>query len=140
MTLQTLVVRYASFAALATIANLTAQRLVLWLGDSTTMFAVAVGTGTFVGLLIKYLLDKRWIFEDHSSGFKAHSRKFSAYTALGMMTTGIFWGTETAFWLHWQSDTMRELGAIIGLSIGYIIKYNLDRKFVFTNVKLVHVT
>ncbi|MEL6702576.1 MAG: GtrA family protein, partial [Pseudomonadota bacterium] len=48
-------------------------------------------------------------------------------------TTMIFWGTETAFWLIWDTDIMRELGAVIGLSIGYVVKYNLDRRFVFTD-------
>jgi putative flippase GtrA len=38
---------------------------------------------------------------------------------------------ETAFWLTWRTDTMRELGAVIGLTIGYVVKYWLDRKYVF---------
>ena len=47
-----------------------------------------------------------------------------------------FWGTETAFWLIWKTDLMRELGAVLGLSVGYIVKYNLDRKFVFTDSQM----
>lgn len=30
---------------------------------------------------------------------------------------------------------MRELGAIMGLSIGYIVKFNLDRRFVFADTR-----
>ena len=74
------------------------------------------------------MLDKRWIFADTSSGVKAHGKKFSLYTAMGLVTTAIFWGTETAFWLIWQTDAMRELGAVIGLSVGYVVKYRLDRR------------
>ena len=70
----------------------------------------AVGAGTIVGLVVKYLLDKRWIFADTSTGVKAHSKKFGLYTAMGLITTAIFWGTETAFWLIWQTDMMRETG------------------------------
>ena len=136
MTLHALVLRYAFFAVLATIANLATQRLVLWLGDSSTLFALAVGAGTLVGLVLKYVLDKRWIFEDMSVGAKAHGKKFSLYSAMGIVTTAIFWSTETAFWLVWQTDMMRELGAVIGLSIGYVAKYNLDRRFVFTDARL----
>jgi putative flippase GtrA len=132
----TLFLRYAFFAVLATLANLAAQRAVLWFGDSGSLFAVAVGTGTAVGLLLKYFLDKRWIFEDLSSGAKAHGKKFSLYTAMGVITTAIFWGTETAFWLMWQTDIMRELGAMLGLSVGYVVKYRLDRRFVFTDARL----
>jgi putative flippase GtrA len=49
----------------------------------------------------------------------------------------IFWGTETVFWLTWKTDAMREIGAIIGLSIGYFVKYHLDKRYVFTASKLV---
>ena len=132
MTLRSLTLKYAAFAVIATVANLAAQRLVLAQGDGSAMFALAVVAGTLVGLVIKYVLDKRWIFYDLDTGVKAHSQKLSLYTAMGVITTAIFWGTETAFWLIWQTDRMRELGAVIGLSIGYVIKYNLDRRFVFT--------
>lgn len=136
MTRTTLLLRYIAFAIVATVANLATQRLVLAFGDSFILFAVAVGAGTLVGLVIKYILDKRWIFLDTSTGVKAHSQKFMLYTVMGLVTTAIFWGTETAFWLIWKTDLMRELGAIIGLSIGYIVKYNLDRRFVFTDNQL----
>ena len=136
MTLRTLVLRYTFFAIIATIANLGVQRLVLAYGDSGVFFALAVGAGTLVGLVIKYALDKRWIFYDLDTGVKAHGQKFSLYTAMGLITTAIFWGTETAFWLIWQTDLMRELGAVIGLSIGYIVKYQLDRRFVFKDSQL----
>jgi putative flippase GtrA len=136
VTLQTLALRYAAFAVIATAANLATQRVVLLLGDTGTLFALAVGAGTVVGLFIKYLLDKRWIFYDLAPGIKNHSRKFSLYTASGIVTTAIFWGTEAAFWLVWRTDVMRELGAVIGLTIGYVIKYNLDQRFVFTERQL----
>ena len=132
MTLRTLVLRYALFAVVATIVNLGAQRLILDLGEGTLIFATALGVGTLAGLLVKYVLDKRWIFQDHDTGMAAHGKKFSAYTAMGVITTAIFWGMETAFWLIWQTDAMRELGAIIGLAIGYVTKYHLDRRYVFT--------
>ena len=48
----------------------------------------------------------------------------------------IFWTSETAFWLVWQTDLMPKLGAILGLSLGYVVKYNLDRRFVFVNSRL----
>lgn len=136
MTLQALILRYAAFAVVATIANLATQRLVLQFGDTGGYFTTAVGAGTLVGLVIKYILDKRWIFCDREIGLKNYGRKFSLYTAMGLITTAIFWGTETAFWLIWRTDVMRELGAILGLSVGYMVKYSLDRRFVFTERQL----
>ncbi len=132
MTLYNLIFRYSLFAILATCSNLFSQRLVLGLGNSDVIFIIALLVGTFVGLFLKYILDKRWIFKDTSTGIQG--KKFSLYTAMGIVTTLIFWGVETTFWLIWQSNAMRELGAVIGLSIGYTIKYGLDRRFVFTDV------
>lgn len=133
MTLQGLIVRYAAFAVIATAANLLVQRVVLYFGKTAFLFAMAIAAGTLVGLVVKYVLDKRWIFFDQQGGLKSHGRKFSLYTAMGLVTTAIFWGMETTFWLIWQTDLMRELGAVLGLSIGYVVKYNLDRRFVFRN-------
>lgn len=136
MSRQTLILRYTGFAVIATLANLGMQRLVLLSGDSGTLFALAVAAGTLAGLVVKYLLDKSWIFYDGATGLAAHGRKFTLYTVMGIVTTAIFWGTETAFWLIWHSDPMRELGAVTGLMVGYVIKYNLDRRFVFTDARL----
>lgn len=136
MTRRTLILRYALFAVIATIANLGMQRAVLAFGESALFFAAAVGLGTLVGLVVKYVLDKRWIFYDLETGVKAHGEKFSKYTAMGLITTAIFWGMETVFWIIWQTDQMRELGAILGLSIGYVAKYHLDRRYVFPDKTL----
>ncbi len=131
MTLRALVLRYAAFAAVATLANLATQRLVLQGGASAERFALAVLAGTAVGLVVKYVLDKRWIFHDAEGGLRAHGRKFTLYTLMGLVTTAIFWGSETLFWIVWRTDAMRELGAVLGLAVGYVVKYNLDRRYVF---------
>lgn len=136
MTVQSLILRYTAFAVVATVVNLGVQRLVLANGETILVFALAVGAGTLAGLAVKYILDKRWIFYDLDTGVKAHGEKFTRYSAMGLITTAIFWGTETVFWLIWQTDMMRELGAIIGLAIGYVIKYQLDRRYVFTASRL----
>lgn len=124
---------YAAFAVVATVANLAAQRIVLAAdGAGAGRLALAIAVGTLVGLVVKYVLDKRWIFHDLSTGAAAHGRRFGLYAAMGVVTTVIFWGTETAFWAVWRTDAMRELGAVLGLAVGYVVKYRLDRRFVFT--------
>lgn len=128
-----LILRYSGFAVLATLANLGTQRVVLALGETAAMFALAVVAGTGVGLVVKYLLDKRWIFDDRSTGLAAHCRRFSLYTVMGLITTAMFWATETAFWLAWQTHLAREIGAVLGLAVGYVVKYHLDRRYVFTS-------
>jgi putative flippase GtrA len=94
-----------------------------------------MGAGTLVGLVVKYLLDKRWIFFDETRGARAQGRQFALYSLMGVATTAIFWVTETTFWFIWGTDLARETGAVIGLTIGYVTKYALDRRFVFHDAR-----
>ncbi|HSF65550.1 MAG TPA: GtrA family protein [Paracoccaceae bacterium] len=127
-----LVLRYAAFAGIATLVNLGVQRAVLAVDRGALAFTLAMICGTAAGLVVKYILDKRWIFDDRSTGLRAHGQRFSAYAAFGLLTTAIFWGFETAFWIWGGTDGWREAGAVIGLAIGYVLKYRLDRRYVFT--------
>ncbi|WP_460274254.1 GtrA family protein [Celeribacter sp. ULVN23_4] len=131
LSLPALVLRYGLFAAVATLANLGAQRIVIALWTLPGALLAALITGTGIGLVVKYLLDKRWIFYDMETGAKAHGRKFGLYTAMGLITTAIFWGMEAGAWWIWHSTPAREAGAILGLGIGYVVKFQLDRRYVF---------
>lgn len=124
---------YAAFAILATIANLGTQSAILAIDDQALVYYFALAAGTGIGLVVKYILDKSWIFADQSRGIAAHAQKFSLYTLMGVITTLIFWGTETLFWFTWHTHEARVAGALLGLGIGYFVKYQLDRRFVFTN-------
>lgn len=130
-----LVARYASFAALATLVNLLGQRVVLLAGTSAVHLLAAMVVGTGAGLVVKYVLDKRWIFDDRSTSLRDHGRMFGLYTLMGLATTVIFWGMETAFWSVWHTTLARETGAVLGLAIGYVTKYFLDRRFVFNQMR-----
>ncbi|MBF0334916.1 MAG: GtrA family protein [Alphaproteobacteria bacterium] len=125
----TLALRYALFAALATAANVGVQAASLEIYDGTRALALAMVLGTGVGLAVKYLLDKRWIFFDRKTSMSHDGRQFGLYTGMGVVTTAVFWLTELAF--DAMSPDLRFVGAAIGLAIGYQIKYHLDRRFVF---------
>lgn len=124
----TRVLLYIGFAAVATALNLAVQRLVIGQGQGIWP---AMVLGTAVGLLAKYILDKRWIFEDRSRGLAAHGQRFGLYSVMGVLTTLIFWATEYAFWHFGQTEMLREIGSVLGLILGYSLKYSLDRRFVF---------
>lgn len=126
-----LTLRYTVFAIIAMFLNLAAQRAVLWVEDSPRGLTAAIVAGMGVGLVVKYLLDKYWIFADTSSGLSQHTQKFTLYTLSGVGTTIISCGSEVGFWLIYGTHFMREIGALIGLSTGYAMKYNLDKRFVF---------
>jgi putative flippase GtrA len=120
-----LALRYAVFAGIATAANLGAQSLCKLAYDGPHALYPALATGTLVGLVVKYLLDKRWIFFDSAGG---HARKFTLYAVMGVATTAIFWASEIGFDRLGASPY---LGGALGLVIGYWVKYRLDRRFVF---------
>jgi putative flippase GtrA len=130
-TVARLIFFYILFAAIATLANIGTQFIMFRLASGPIAFPLAMISGTAVGLIIKYALDKVWIFDDRETGLKQHASKFTRYSFIGLGTTAIFWGTELTFATIGQWEGWRYIGAILGLSIGYSIKYFADRKFVF---------
>ncbi|GAB3478802.1 GtrA family protein [Marinomonas epiphytica] len=122
---------YVIFAAIATAANLSTQALSIWIYNGPYSIPISIFIGTAAGLPIKYALEKKHIFEFESESIKHDGKLFILYSGMGVFTTVIFWGIEYAFHLFFNSDGMRYLGGAIGLSIGYLIKYWLDKKYVF---------
>jgi putative flippase GtrA len=125
-------VRFAAFAVAAMGINLLTQNAVLNLlaGHWFTVYAALVcGTGS--GLVFKYIVDKNWVFEDQTRTLTDNSRKFAIYTATGILTTVIFWGVELTFHYAFGTHAMTVLGGVIGLTIGYVVKYNLDKHLTF---------
>jgi putative flippase GtrA len=129
-----LYLRYALFAAIATAINLGSQAAFaqFYYGPFALIGAIILGTGT--GLVTKYLLDKYWIFFDRSTSAAAHGKQFVLYTGTGIATTLIFWAFEYGFDALPPEGRWRYVGAVIGLTIGYVTKYRLDRRFVFNKV------
>lgn len=126
-----LTLRYAAFAIAATGVNVGTQyvSLAMYAGPLALVAAMALGTGT--GLVTKYLLDKHYIFFDTDNSLRGHSVKFTLYSIMGLGTTAIFWGTEVLFHTLLPGAHMKYVGAVVGLTIGYVTKYQLDRRFVF---------
>lgn len=122
---------YITFAIIATIVNLLTQEVTSNLIQHESEIIASMITGTLAGLVIKYVLDKRYIFQFTVDCQKKDLTTFFFYSLMGIVTTCIFWVTEYAFDAWFGSKTMRYVGAIIGLSIGYITKYYLDKKYVF---------
>ncbi len=123
--------KYAIFAVFATVANIASQDLSLNLYDERYSVIASVMVGTAVGLIVKYILDKKYIFQFRVKDTAHDARVFTLYAAVGIITTAVFWGFEFGFDYLFQSKTMRYTGGVIGLAIGYYMKYQLDKRFVF---------
>ena len=126
-----LAIIYAVLALIAMATNIGAQEFTFrtWHGPFPVALSVFVGTG--VGLVVKYMLDKAFIFRFRPRDKLHDARTFALYTVTGVVTTAIFWGFEFGFDRLLEGKEMRYLGGLIGLAIGYWTKYRLDKRYVF---------
>ncbi|TKC91855.1 GtrA family protein [Trinickia terrae] len=130
-----LAITYAALAAIATVVNIAAQDISLRLYSGAFSIFASVAVGTIAGLAAKYVLDKKYIFSFKPRSAAHDVQTFIAYAAMGLVTTAIFWSFEFGFDQIFHTKEARFLGAVIGLAIGYVSKYMLDRKFVFGGAK-----
>ncbi len=123
--------KYIVFAAIATAINIASQELSLHVYAEVYSIAISVLFGTMTGLVAKYYLDKKFIFNFYTRDALHDGKTFVLYTLMGVATTAIFWGFEFSFDALFDTKEMRYLGGVIGLAIGYYVKYQLDKHFVF---------
>ena len=126
-----LAIVYTIIALIATAANLLAQALAVRVWTGLWQIEVSVLVGTAVGLVLKYVLDKAFIFRFKAENAAHDLLTFILYTGMGAVTTLVFWGFEFAFYHAFEDKSLRYLGGLIGLGIGYWAKYHLDKRFVF---------
>tara|TARA_B100000609_G_C16984934_1_gene315780 strand:+ start:112 stop:504 length:393 start_codon:yes stop_codon:yes gene_type:complete len=125
-----IITKYILFAVLSTAVNIFSQFLTFSMLDYEYEIYVAIANGTISGLLVKYLLDKYYIFDLNMSKYESKNT-FAPYILTSIFTTIIFWFTELYFIKYVQISNTEYVGAIVGLSIGYTLKYFLDKNFVF---------
>ncbi|MGL4398132.1 MAG: GtrA family protein [Hyphomicrobium sp.] len=123
--------RFVAFAGVATAMNILAQEVVIR-GLPSLHVMASILAGTAAGFVVKYLLDKWWVFYDDHGTAVEEARKVTIYALCSVLTTAIFWVVEIAFWKIWGTSFAKYTGAVIGLAIGYTAKYFLDLRYVFT--------
>ena len=128
-------IRYSLFAVVSIIVNITTQDLLIRIYSSEFAVVLSVLAGTATGLVSKFLLDKHYIFYFRSKNLTHDMRLFTAYTATGIGTTLLFWACEFSFEFLFGSRLARYSGAVLGLTLGYLLKYRLDKKLVFVEAE-----
>ena len=125
---------YSVFAGIAMAANLLSQAGIIrfFAHDHAILLSMLVGTG--VGLIVKYILDKRYIFAFKAKNLAHDSKLFLLYCVMGILTTALFWFFEYGFEWIFDKGLMRYIGGAAGLIMGYLIKYRLDKQFVFVTI------
>ena len=126
-------VLYTLFAVFSIVINIGSQMLSIWAYRGTYSVEVSILVGTAAGLPLRYFLEKRYIFNFITHTLAHDGRLFGFYSAMGVITTLIFWETEYAFYLIYDANFMRYVGGVIGLAVVFYIKYQLDKKYVFLN-------
>lgn len=121
--------RYVIFCVLAILANLGSQALAHEWMKAPDWFSIGLGTG--VGLVLKYILDRNYIFYVRETTLNKDFRRFCLYTLFGLFTTILFWSIEWLFIQLFTHPLSRYIGGAIGLILGYFIKYLMDREWVF---------
>lgn len=129
-----LAIAYTLFAAIAIAVNLLTQAAVTAIDPTPFRFWTALVAGTGTGLVVKYVLDKQFIFRAHHITKASDiGRSFATYATTGLLTTGVFWGMQLLFHHTFAFPAAKYVGGAIGLIIGYIWKYRLDRRFTFAS-------
>jgi putative flippase GtrA len=129
----TIAALYMLFASFSTLINIGSQMVSMWVYKESYAVEISILVGTVSALPLRYVLEKRYIFSFKSHNIKTDGQLFLLYSLMGIFTTAIFWVTEYAFHLILADESMRYLGGVIGLVIGFYVKYRLDKKYVFVN-------
>ena len=92
-----IVARYILFAFFATAVNILSQYISFHIYRGFLDLYLAMSVGTLSGLILKYVLDKKYIFYYKPKNNKLDGVTFSLYSLTGIATTFIFWGFEIGF-------------------------------------------
>ena len=95
---------------------------------------MAIITGTITGFISKYYFDKNFILKDKTSLILDKSKQILKYLIL-LYLHSHFLDNRISILDYLYTHSAREIGAVIGLSIGYYLKYKLDKKYVFNQTK-----
>ena len=129
--LMSVLILYIYFSLIAISINIFSQYIVFTILEGDDAIYIAILVGTLLGLITKYILDKIYIFKYKVENLYDYSKNFSMYMFTGIFTTMIFWIFEYSFYILFDNSIAKYIGAIIGLTMGYTVKYVLDKRFVF---------
>lgn len=136
-------VAYIIFAVLAALLNYLIQVTVeyfcgisgvTFLTDSfykniNPAFVIKLFSATIGAFAFKFIADKLLIFKvNRTNAVQSDVFMIILYTLFAVFTTVIFWGTQFVFRLFTEYEYA---GMVVGLAIGYTVKYFMDRRFVF---------
>ena len=97
----------------------------------TLSFWSSYALGLFVGFVLKYLLDKKYVFNDSYENRGAETRKAGLYAIMSILCTILSIGVTGSFKIVFGVQLAKRVGWFLGLILGYTAKFFLDKKYVF---------
>ncbi len=94
-------------------------------------YVLALFCGTAMGWIVKYTLDKHYVFKHETHSRVQLAGNMATHASTGVIFTLVFWTIETLFLLFVDIPGAMYLGAIVGLSLSYLLRYQVDRLIVF---------
>ena len=128
MTTFNLIALYAIVAGVTIALNVLFQRIVFRLYDGPNAIFYAMIGGALVALIVKYFLDRIFIFSVKSG---PQASEFLRYAFTGGLITLVYFIVEHMIWNTFQTEFARDVGIVLGMTAGYGLKFLIDRDFVF---------
>lgn len=97
----------------------------------TLSFWSSYSVGLFVGFVLKYLLDKKYVFNDGYENRNAETRKAGLYAFMSILCTILSVCITGSFKIVFGVQLAKKVGWFLGLILGYTAKFFLDKKYVF---------
>jgi hypothetical protein len=122
---------YSFFVAVGITTNLITQLLVAKVLTQVFQIYIGMSLGALTSMLVKFQLDRHYIFLCRPSSLITRGRQFFFYSLFGIVNISCFWSAELTFHFLFQAPSMRYVGAFIGLIVGHALKYRVDKRLVF---------
>jgi hypothetical protein len=123
-------IRYVAFAIVSGLTNIAAQEVFVQAIPLAPVMA-SILSGTILGFMVRYLVEKRWVRLDEHRGHVAEARKIGLYGIFGAATTALFWVTELCFCYFLHTAEAKYIGAAIGRFLGNWIGCHRSNRYVF---------
>ena len=117
---------YFLFALFVAPVNLIGQHISLNYHENLFL---AVIVGSALALVFKYILDSSIVFDGKK---RSNLKTFLTYAFFGACITPIVWIVEVSFLNIFGTVFMRDIGALLGIALAYWIKYEMDKRYVFS--------
>lgn len=126
-----LATRYAAFALFSTAVNWAMQLAILRTIPGRFSIYAALFVGTGAGFVVKYLLDKNYIFQHASANRTQEAWVLALYLGTSIVMTAFYLVSQAVIFFVYGEGVVYYASGTAVLLLGYAIKFALDGRFVF---------